>query len=153
MELCRAPAQGHIFPSQKQKTHCHWSVSPPLKGWLARGNHQDLRQPSSASAGWWRRRADQAVHANIPEEGAPGASPTPALGATQGADCGCQFFCCFKLSCHKHSPTTLILKGSLSLPFLPFHRFKNTEADSPNVWNNWILHSNSSVKYSLIKLA
>lgn len=66
------------------------------------------------------QRADQAVHANIPEEGAP--------GATEGADCGCQIF-----SCYKHSPATPILKGSLSLPFLPFHCFKNTEADSPNV--------------------
>lgn len=30
------------------------------------------------------QRADQAVHANILEEGAP--------GGTEGADCGCQFF-------------------------------------------------------------
>lgn len=38
------------------------------------------------------RGADQAVYANILEEGAP--------GAREGADCGCQFFCC------SSSPTT-----------------------------------------------
>lgn len=133
-------APGCCAPTQGTSSLPKWSLDIPFKGWLARGNHQDLGQSFWASA---RSRS-----------GCPCQYPRGRCPRSQGR-CWLwlSVFLLFQLSYYKHSPATLVLKGSLSLPFLPFHRFKNTAADSPNVWNNWILHSNSSVKYSLIKLA